>query len=259
MIYNGKILTLDTETTGFCEHDRIIQIGSVMKSKGKIYTSEDFVLSSAEISIGAMTAHGIRTIPKNAKKLRLTTTVKRLNGLGKNDIVVGHNIDFDLGMLSRVIKNRKFKVIDTLLIAEYLKKHMILGEHEKLNLQYLRYKWVSEEQEKELIKKHKPNGGAHSALFDSLITDKIAEVLINTLWEIGHEDPIQTAIELYEDRFNPFAVVIPFGKYKGKTVHEVYRESSTYLEWFYNNVDGRDREKKAILILSQQIKNGEVR
>lgn len=254
---NGKILIFDTETTGFEDDDRVIQIGSVMVSKNKIYTSEDFVKTDKKISIGSMTAHGIRTLPKNAKHLKQTLTMKRINSLTENDIIVGHNIDFDLNMIRNVITNDNFKVIDTMLIAEFLKKEgFYLKDEDKINLQYLRYKWVSKQKEDELIKKHKPVGGAHSALFDSLITKDILGRMYAMLDNLGFQAQ-NKAIELYKNRFAPETVIIPIGKYKDKTVIEVYNIDYKYLEWFYDNITGCERQKTAIMNLSNQLKNKE--
>lgn len=257
---NGKILILDTETTGFEDDDRVIQIGSVMLSKNKIYTSEDFVKTSRKISIGSMTAHGIRTLPKNAKHLNQTSTMKRINSLTENDIIVGHNIDFDLNMIRNVTTNDKFKVVDTMLIAEFMKSVGMLGKEDKISLQYLRYKWVSQKRENELIKKHKPNGGAHSALFDSLITVEILAVMVDEIanYYLDKPDTVWGFLQsIYEDRFAPEIVTIPIGKYKDKTVIEVYNIDYKYLEWFYDNITGCDRQKTAIMNLSNQLKNKE--
>lgn len=253
-MHKRKILVFDTETTGFENEDRIIQIGSVMTSRNRTYSSESWVQATKEISVGSMTAHGIRRLPTFTEKLSKTKTIKRINSLKENDIVVGHNIDFDLNMARGVIHNDKFKVIDTLLIAEFLRQESVIAETDKINLQYLRYLWITEKRENELIKKHKPKGGAHSALFDSLITNEILEVLINTLWEIGYSNPWEKAIEIYENRFSPYSVELTFGKYKGMTVFQVYQIDSSYLEWFHENIDGRDREKKAIVNLSNELK-----
>ena len=113
-----KILVLDTETTGFEDKDRVIQIGSIMTSKYRTYASEEYVKTRRKISTGSMIAHGIREIPKSAVKLSKTKTMKRLKSLKEDDIVVGHNIDFDLGMLNIEAKDLECKVIDTILIAE---------------------------------------------------------------------------------------------------------------------------------------------
>jgi len=252
-----KIIVFDTETTGFDDDDRVIQIGSIMLSKGRTYTSEDFVKTDRIISIGSMTAHGIRKLPAYTKNLSRTKTIKRLNSLEENDIVIGHNVDFDLNMIGRVLHNSKFKIVDTMYIAEFLKKKNCFEEEDKINLQYLRYKLIDEEYEKKIIKKYKPIGGAHSALFDSLVTREILDTFIEALKILGYNNPWEKAIELYENRFSPETVIFTFGKYKDRTVREVFNIDMSYLEWFHNNVDGREREKKAIEILDKEFKENQ--
>ena len=256
----NKVLILDTETTGFEDDDKVIQIGSIMRSKFRTYTDEAYTKTTKKISTGSMTAHGIRKLPDDAVFIDTTKTVKRINKLGKNDVVMGHNIDFDLHMLRDEITNDKFIIVDTLLIARFMRKVGMMKQEDKVNLQYLRYLWLSDKQEKEIIKKYKPAGGAHSALFDCLITDAIAEHMINELAYFYLEDPADVwtfVSNLYKDRFNPDVVEIPFGKYKDKTVLEVYSIQSDYLEWFYDNVNGAENVKKAIMILSNQLKTQE--
>lgn len=256
-----KILIFDTETTGFDKDDQIIQIGSVMISGTRHYTEETFVKHEKEISVGSMTAHGIRSVPKNkAVSLKKTKTMKRINKLGKNDIVIGHNIDFDLDKVSGAIENDKFEIVDTLIIAEFMREVGMIPEDAKINLQYLRYLWVTQEREDKLIKKYKPSGGAHSALFDVIITNEIASIMINELayYYLDKPDTVWDFVKhLYKNRFSPDRVRFNFGKYKGQTVRQVYLCDPSYLEWFYLNVDGAEREKKAIdsMVIEHNEKN----
>lgn len=245
-----KIIVFDTETTGIDEEDQVIQIGSIMHSNGRKYTDESFVKHTKEISIGSMTAHNIRKIPMLAQKLKNTKTIKRINKLEECDVIIGHNIDFDLRMTRDVLKGVKCMIVDTWILAEYLQRIGDIPEDAKLNLQYLRFMWLDEKDEKRLIKKYKPEGGAHTALFDVLITALIAEKMINEIANYLLDDPDtvwEFASNLYKNRFSPKWVKFTFGKYKGQTVQEVYEGGDTsYLEWFYENVDGREQEKQAI-------------
>jgi len=42
---------------------------------------------------------------------------------------------------------------------------------------------------------------------------------------------------------------MPFGKYRGKTIAEIFRQDPSYLAWFFCNVDGNEDIKRAIRAL----------
>jgi hypothetical protein len=42
---------------------------------------------------------------------------------------------------------------------------------------------------------------------------------------------------------------MPFGKYRGKPISEVFRQDHSYLAWFFCNVDGNEDIKRAIRAL----------
>ena len=42
---------------------------------------------------------------------------------------------------------------------------------------------------------------------------------------------------------------MPFGKYRGKPISEVFRQDPSYLTWFCDNVDGSEVIKRAIRAL----------
>ncbi len=42
---------------------------------------------------------------------------------------------------------------------------------------------------------------------------------------------------------------MPFGKYKGKPISEVFQRDPSYLTWFWGNVDGNEELKRAICAL----------
>ena len=42
---------------------------------------------------------------------------------------------------------------------------------------------------------------------------------------------------------------MPFGKYKGKPISEVFRQNRSYLTWFCDEVDGNEDIKRAIRAL----------
>lgn len=42
---------------------------------------------------------------------------------------------------------------------------------------------------------------------------------------------------------------MPFGKYRGKTIAEIFRRDRAYLAWFFYNMDGNKDIKRAIRAL----------
>lgn len=53
-------------------------------------------------------------------------------------------------------------------------------------------------------------------------------------------------IDLSEDFETPDMVKIPFGKYAGETVQEVWETNPRYLKWFYWETNGNDHIKNQI-------------
>ena len=48
---------------------------------------------------------------------------------------------------------------------------------------------------------------------------------------------------------NPTEPRMPFGKYRGKPISEVFRQDRSYLTWFCKNVDGNEDLKRSIRAL----------
>lgn len=107
--------------------------------------------------------------------------------------------------------------IDTLKVSRYLDENSLIPEH---NLQYLRY-----HHELEI------DAFAHDAESDV----KVLEALFRKLYAIMFEtiqDEEQVIKQMQHISTTPFLIkTFNFGKYKGRTVKDVYYADKKYLEW----------------------------
>ena len=62
------------------------------------------------------------------------------------------------------------------------------------------------------------------------------------------EKPEKSVTRPDEDNM-PTEPQMPFGKYRGKTIAEIFRQDRSYLAWFFCNVDGNEDIKRVIRAL----------
>ena len=109
---------IDTETTGLGNTDRIIEIAAVKVQKGVVVSSfEKLVNPGIHISSGASKVKGITD--SMVKHCPSFSEIREafVSFIG-NDILVGHNIPFDLRFINRELSNPlKNKYIDTLKLS----------------------------------------------------------------------------------------------------------------------------------------------
>ena len=211
-----NIVFFDTETTGTEEADRICQIAWM----------QDGVLQSAyfkppfPIPAEASAVHHISN-KMVADKLGFQESAEfaALKALFEDEdtVAVAHNAKFDLGMLKKegiIPKNH----ICTLRVARSLDTESALG---KYNLQYLRYKLDLEVDEA---------AAAHSADGDVIVLEKLFERLYKKLCET--KTPDEALKEMMNMSTMPSMIKsFNFGKHSGKTVAEVAKTDSGYLDW----------------------------
>lgn len=134
-----------------------------------------------------------------------------------NSIVVAHNAKFDIAIIEKediIPKN----FICTLRVARYLDKENVIPQYK---LQYLRY-YLDIEIEAE----------AHDALGDVLVLEKLYERLLDKIMKeenITEEKAIERMIEISSKP--SLMYMFNFGKYNGKTIADIARVDSGYLEW----------------------------
>ncbi len=212
-----KIIFFDTETTGNEPKDFLCQIA--WKEPGNTEMKAGLFKPPLPIPFEAMAVHNITNkmiADKPAfKNSPLWNEVKDI--FENNDtVVVAHNAVFDLGMLKKediIPKN----VICTLRVARELDTESKLS---KYNLQYLRYALDLEVE-----------GIAHSADGDVLVLEQLFTRLLKKISEQegSEEKGIQKMIQISS---RPSILkTFNFGKYSGKTIADVKKTDSGYLEW----------------------------
>ncbi len=118
-------LILDTETTGLdLEKDRIIEIG-VVELRDNVLTQNyfhEYINPEIDISISAQRIHGISNQFLLDKPV-FNNIVQKFLDFVKDDTLIIHNADFDIGFINKEMQNCGFKkiensVIDTIKLAK---------------------------------------------------------------------------------------------------------------------------------------------
>ncbi len=210
----NNLIFLDTETTGNePAKDRLCQV---------CYECDDKIVSEyfkppIPLSVKSMSiTHITNKFVADKKPFSGSEMEKELQNLLNDGILVAHNAKFDCAMLeSEGIKiPRK---ICTLRVARYLDKENIIPEY---NLQFLRY-YLDLDVE----------GFAHNAEDDVRVLKALFQRLLAKM--VAQEENEEKAIEkMLEVSENPSLFTkFNFGKYKDKTLDEVVKTDSRYLEW----------------------------
>lgn len=233
------MIVLDTETTGRGENERVIQLGAaiVKLNPSEPYPSnifiekalnEYFCLDGKDISYGAMAVHHITPEMLLGKpKFKESDIYKELSKLG-NEIVIGHNVNFDLKWLDNEGLKFNGMIIDTLKCAKHLVPNV-----EKYSLQYLRYALGLYKQEKRSI-------SSHNALGDVYVTINLLAYLLNKV-----DNKVASLINLTSKPV--LEHICHFKKYKGLTWEEVADKDIQYLEWLRDNVQDMSEDLKYTL------------
>lgn len=207
------IIYLDTETTGVNDEDRLCQIAYKTDQGHQV---NELFKPPIPIKFGAMATHHITEKmvddkPAFAGSLAQENLVQLLQV--PQSIVVAHNADFDLGMLTKEgVQVPQY--ICTLKISRTLDTEGGLESHK---LQYLRYLYGME-----------IDAQAHDAWGDILVLEQ----LFLLYWQ-KFQERFATPGEIYQEMFritqNP--VLMPkmiFGKHKGLHFRDVPKD---YLQW----------------------------
>lgn len=245
----SKSIIFDTETTGLEEKDRIIQVGAIIvdstpKVKPVVY--DELCSCEEPIKIEAMATHGIREDqligkPKFEDTL-FFSTLKELNN--KNNYLIAHNLDFDLGMLEKYDFKNNFNLIDTLQCAKHL--YEIGDQVDNYNvpnhkLQTFRYMLFSEQDEQNEIDKIKNETGsdleikAHDAIGDVIILKLFLKKLVEKIkakYDLEkYSDIMSKLVSLTQE---PVEIkIVNFGKHKGKAIAEIEAVDSGWIDWLF--------------------------
>ena len=224
----------DTETTGASQEDRVIQFGSlIVDQKGNIEAFDELCSSDVAIKLEAMEVHNITpNLLENKPKAVDTKFYKRLQELNSSEnFLIAHNINFDLDMIKKEGFINNFQLIDTLRCARHL-----LDNSPYHRLQYLRYSLELYKNELEEANKHNITIKAHDAIGDVLVMKLLLSKLVHFAKEqFPQTHPMQTLAQLTK---KPVLVkTFKFGKYKGRSIEEIYNEDRGYINWFMNSME----------------------
>ena len=235
-----RYIILDTETTGFDDKDKIIQLGYIVLGGKKAEVYNDFCLPDTPISFGAMEIHGITPeVIANKPVCQETLAYKKLQELNlKENYMIIHNAPFDLGMLQKEGFEIKMKVIDTLRVAKH-----IFEDEETYRLQYFRYKMGLYKEEQKEAETLNIQVKAHDAIGDVLVLKLFLTKLKEAIKiKFPQDNPVDKMVEL--TTMPIFIKTFTFGKYKGKTLQEVARNDPGYLRWMLNTMENLDEDMR---------------
>lgn len=225
-----KFLFLDLETTGLEERDRICELALIIQDAADFIVSDSLCKSPKKISNSAMALHHITNETlKDAKPCGESKTYELLQEHNcEENILIAHNIRFDLEMLAKEGFGVKSKIVDTLRCTKAL-----IPECEQFSLQFLRYELGLYQEEEEEAKRLNITLQAHRALSDALH--------LKLLWQslLQYATPSQ----LIEISSKPVLLQkFPFGKYSGRYIEEVVNIDASYLHWMLGNIEDLDED-----------------
>ncbi len=224
----SKYIFLDLETTGLEVKDRICELALIAEDEDSQISSHDLCKSSKKISKEAMSIHHITNeMVANSPLCNETGTYALLQESNlKENLLISHNVNFDLSMLEKEGFDCKMEVVDTLRCVKAL-----IPECEKFNLQFLRYELNLYKEENSLAQEMDVELNAHRALSDCLHL----KLLWKTLLQYA------TVSQLIEISAKPVLLQkLPFGKYSGRYIEEICDLDKGYLHWMIENIEDMD-------------------
>ncbi len=224
----SKYVFLDLETTGLESKDRICELALIVEGEDSDMLSHDLCKSPKKISKEAMSIHHITNeMVSNSPLCDATGTYELLQECNvEENLLIAHNVNFDLSMLEKEGFHCKMGVVDTLRCVKAL-----IPECEKFNLQFLRYELNLYKEENALAEEMGVELNAHRALSDCLHL----KLLWKTLLQYA------TVSQLIEISANPVLLQkLPFGKYAGRYIEEICELDRGYLHWMIENIEDMD-------------------
>jgi DNA polymerase III epsilon subunit-like protein len=224
------LIFLDLETTGLEAGDRICSIGLIGVDGAETTTRYDLVKPPRKIRPEAMAVHHITNemVRESPPFLQSESGRWLLEHNRADNVLAGHNIAFDLGMLQKEGLVWQGGVVDTLKCTRQL-----IPECDQYGLQYLRYDLGLYRSEAAEARKLGIDLRAHNALSDAYHVKK----LYDCLGEMAGPDRL---LELTEKRV--LVAKFTFGKYRGRFIEEIAMIDRGYLEWMLNGVFDMDED-----------------
>jgi len=226
----SKLIFLDLETSGLEENDRICELALICEINESVASFDALCKPAKKISNGAMSLHHITNeMIKEAPLCSQTEVFKQLETLNLDEnILIAHNVQFDLSMLEKEGFKSTMQVIDTLRCVKSL-----IPECEEFRLQFLRYELNLYKQEGKEAEALGINIEAHRALSDALHL----RLLFKTLLDYA------TLSQLIDISSKPVLLEkFSFGKYKGRYIEEIVNLDAAYIQWMLGSIEDMDED-----------------
>lgn len=224
------LIYLDLETTGLENKDRICAIGCIGVAGEEIETYSELLKPPRKIRPDAMALHHITNeMVQDAPSFDASQTLQWLKSHNsKENILVAHNIDFDMTMLSKEGFIWQGGIIDTLKCTKHL-----IAEVDQFALQFLRYELGLHKREKAEAQKLGIPLQAHTALSDAFHV-KMLHAYLRDMADDGKLQEL-TVEQALVTKFT-------FGKYSGRYIEEIAMRDPGYLEWMLSNMFDMDSD-----------------
>ncbi len=217
------LIFIDLETTGLESGDKIVSLGIVYEENGETRTIYELINEGKKIPPKASSVHHITNeMIKGKKSFSQSETHRFLQeNNGVENVLVAHNVRFDLEKLSSAGLIWKGGIIDTLRVTKHL-----IPECEFFALQVLRY-------ELKLYKKEEETLCSHHALGDAKTVKSLYENLLE----------LETSEEMQNLTFkNVLLQKLEFGKYEGRYIEDIAANDRGYLEWMLSGIMDLDED-----------------
>ena len=216
------LLFLDVETTGLEGNDRICALGLITVDEKETKTYQTLIKPPRKIKPEAMAVHHITNeMLKDAPSFSASEVSKVLEQYNSEEnILIAHNISFELEMLSKESLLWRGGIIDTLRCSKHL-----IDEIERFSLQYLRYELGLYKTEQAQSTSLNVTLQAHNALSDAFHVKMLFEYLM----DMATEEVLMTLT------IQPALLKkLTFGKYKDHYLEELASQDAGYLNWLLN-------------------------
>lgn len=218
-----KIVGLDTETTSKEDGSKsIVELGMVALE----FEDDSFIVLDSlsvyekrfkpreAITFGAMGVHHI-TEADVADCNDISEHVGEIHAkLDEADLVIGHNLKFDMEVVEREILGGPFnfdKKVDSLRLARHA-----WNDLSEYNLSALRYRFDLPVLEA---------GSQHSAAFDAFLSLQLA-------WNAGIMMGLKNWLDVFRKSITPITIKkMYFGKYRGEVLEDVFEKDKGYFRW----------------------------
>jgi DNA polymerase-3 subunit epsilon/exodeoxyribonuclease X len=224
-----KLLFVDVETTGLEEKDRICELALIVQDGTETTAISSLCKSPKKIGTAAMAVHHITNeCIKDALPCAKTAVYALLEEQNtEENVLIGHNVRFELSMLEKEGLAVRLKIVDTLRCVKAL-----IPECEQFGLQFLRYElglYKDEAAAQELG----ITLSSHRALSDAWHLKLLYEHLL-------HYACLEELI-----RISSKPVLLQkllFGKYAGRYIEEISEIDPAYLHWMMGNIEDMDED-----------------